>query len=193
MGLRTIIESVESLLHAQVAFAGTSVLYGAKEVTKQTNQGTGRANRVVFAPADGPGSFGPPRSPGQPASIGEKPLSRGSGGRSLHTWIERISVHCWARAADEDRGDQLAHDDAARLLTMAVVAAIYETAHGAYEISEPTWVKTPVETRYGSTLVFTLAIQLRVEARPKMAAVLVDAATDVKVLDNTETVLVPPA
>lgn len=100
----------------QVAFTTTvtgipSFVFGHREVIKQTNQGPGRANRVVFDPFDSPSEDGPPRDPGQP----ERPLA---------TLEEGFNIYCWARDASAPR-DELAQWRAARLLYDAVRRAIY--------------------------------------------------------------------
>lgn len=165
MGLRTIIEKVAAQLHERPEFLHTVVTYGTKAVAKQTNQAAGRADRVVFEPADQAGTVGAPVRPGQP--IDDR-------GRAVATWKEPIAVHCWAWDPLYPN-DQLAQDDAARRLTTAVLAELAIAIHGAVEwgTSGPRYTRSPVEVKFGAEYVFTFLYPIR-------AAELVDAPTHVK-------------
>lgn len=80
MGLLTFVSQVQAKLTE--LGVNTKVSVGAKEATRQNNQGTGTANRIVFVPKGGnyDAAMQPGRNP-----------------RPLHTLHENLDVYVWAR------------------------------------------------------------------------------------------------
>src|SRR5690606_1560659 len=86
VSLAALYQDVRGYLAAREATAQTVVAFGDREVAKQINQGTGRANRVVVAPGDDGGNLG---GYGPPAKIGRNP-------RHLWEWQLTARVYVWA-------------------------------------------------------------------------------------------------
>ncbi len=154
--------------------AGCSVVFGRREAPKQINQGTGRANRVVFQPGDPSGRMG--------AYEGAKLRRNGFGSkqiRSLQTIREVLTVFVWAVDATDapTLNDELKQYEACRLLHDYVVRAIYRSTnvgHGSFTLSAPQWVVTKNERKYGAELMFTLEIEAAVpDEAPTPATALV--------------------
>ena len=124
-----------------------NVIFGRREPSKTTNQGPGRANRVVFSPGVNGrmGSYGPARNPGRNP-------------RPIATLLEMATVYVWAFDGSAPN-DEAVQYEACRLLHDAVVASIYRAAHGTYEISDAAWVVSRTERQFGYECTFTLALQ----------------------------------
>ena len=125
---------------------GTVVAFGAREVGKQINQGTGRANRVVFVPDDdgGLGDYAPPRSPGgNPRVIWELTNSG------------RVYVWAYDGTGPEDERKQF---DACIRLHNSVVRSIQRFASGKYKLRRPRNTSAVVERRFGYEIVFVVEI-----------------------------------
>lgn len=156
--------------------ATTAFAFGRKEVTKQINQGTGRANRIVFVPGLYPsGDLGkdlPPRNPGRNP-------------RSIATLGEVFTVFVWAYdgtaaipATDTEPAVPAAAENefkqykAARLLYDDWRAALYRATHKDEELDEPTvarvtildqrWVTEKNERRFGAEIQVVCVIEAMV-------------------------------
>jgi hypothetical protein len=127
---------------------GCALVFGRREKTKQTNQGTGRANRVVFEPSvDGKlGQYAPARSPGRNP-------------RPLATMLEQCTVYVWAFDGDAPNNERRQYE-AVHQLHDAVVRAIYRAGYGTFELSDPEWVSPENPERpFGAEWKFTLTVQ----------------------------------
>lgn len=133
-----------------------SIVYGAREPHRTTNQGPGRANRIVFAPGDDKdkaGTYSKARYPGRNP-------------RSLATLAETFRVYVWAFDPSAPR-DELKQDEACRAIHEWAVRAIYLKAHGTYALKDPQWVRGPLDAaRLGSELFFLLELQLPIFDTP---------------------------
>ena len=126
---------------------GTSVVFGKRQVAQTVNQGTGRANRVVFVPGDG-ASLGTYTAPQK---------QQGRAGRSLWDWRVAATVHVWAHdpAAAEN---ELTQWNAMVELHDLVVTAIHNFAAGMYEIRAPRDASAVVERPFGCATAFVVAL-----------------------------------
>lgn len=131
--------------------ATASVIFGRREPTKQINQGTGRANRVVFVPgvAGKLGSYSAARNPNRNP-------------RPLATLLENFTVYCWGYDGANPR-DELLQYKAVHLVHDQVIRAIYlssRSGHGTVEWTDPQVVNDEkVELRFGMEWQFTLTVQ----------------------------------
>lgn len=148
MGLLKLVHDVR----ARFKLEGTpaEVLLGAREVTKQVNQGAGRAARVVFVPIGG--RYAAPRNPGRNP-------------RPLATWLATAEVHVWGYDGTKTN-DEEAQIEAAWTLHDAVVRAIYLAAHGTFTLDQPKWNNAVVERTFGKEMIFTLSIECPVMDTP---------------------------
>ncbi len=146
--LSTLVEDVRAQFTADELTA--NIAFGWREPAKAINQGVGGANRVLFVPGvDGKvGQYAPPRNPGRNP-------------RPLRTLLEQATVLCWAVDTSAPN-DELAQYEAARTLHDQVVRAIYlspNVGHGSFDISDPQWVASSTEKRFGAEIKFTLTVQ----------------------------------
>lgn len=149
--LTKLFADVKALATAE-AFTG-SIVFGDREVRKTTNQGTGRANRVVFAPGDEKGVAGKYVNPKKPGSKGTTP-------RHLRDFIAFCRVYCWGFDATAPR-DELKQWKAAMAIHEWAVRAIHLKAFGTYQISAPRWLRDPMDAaRLGDELMFMLEIEI---------------------------------
>lgn len=165
--LTTLVADVKALFTSEGNTA--NVVFGKRESTKQINQGTGRANRVVFSPGDPAGKAG--------SYTGAKVTRKGpsfagrKASKSLGTFLEKATVYCWSvdattAAALNDESKQY---DAARLLHDQVIRAIYRSpnvGHGTFKISGPQWVQDKVERRFGAEIMFQLEFEAMIPDEP---------------------------
>lgn len=158
------LEQLFADLQADFAADGASTVFafGRKEVTKQINQGPGRANRIVFVPGLYPGGdLGkdlPPRNPGRSP-------------RSIATLGEVFTVLVWAYdgAAPENEFKQY---KAARLLYDDWRAALYRATHADEPLDAPTvgrvsildqrWVTEKNERRFGAEIQIVCVVEAMV-------------------------------
>jgi len=160
LALPLLVERVETLFTADGTTA--NVVFGWREVAKQINQGTGRANRVVFEPGDSLalGDIGGANQPGRNP-------------RPIATLSELSTVYVWAVDATAPN-DELKQYTAARLLFDAVVRAIHNCAAGhatlgariGYRITKPRWVRDNPERTFGAEIAFTLAVDSMIPDEP---------------------------
>lgn len=195
MGIATLVEHVATYLHAIEAYEGTAVEYGRRRLAYQVNQGTGRANRVLFCPSESPGTFAPARRPGQAQGGLAVP------GRPLATIDLPYEVHCWGYDESAPTSDA-AQDQAALLLASAVVAGIYNSPHGgggSFEVLQvPRFTPRPVELKFGAEFVFEYVLRVSVTDQPFAATRTAKAAIALRLeqadetLIHEETFQVPP-
>ncbi len=139
--------------------------FGRREPAKQTNQGPGRANRVVFVPGvEGKaGSYGPARYPG----------TRSDGSpRHLATFHEIVSVYVWGFDGDAPN-DELKQYEAARDLHDSVVRAIYLSPNvkpRQMVLSDPKWLEDKVERKFGAELMFTIEVEAAIVDEPSVGS-----------------------
>lgn len=143
----------------------TSIVFGEREIAKQINQGTGRANRVVFAPGDEGGALGsyePPARPGMRSAVG----ATNQRARSLWDWRLAARVYVWAydgTAAEDERAQWRAMVE----LHDLVVEAIHAFAPGHYAIRAPRATGKTIERRFGRETMFILEYAQPVVAAPR--------------------------
>lgn len=138
---------------------GSSVVFGWRETTKQSNQGAGRANRVVFVPGDESGKAGkmaPPKKEGRRRQI------------ATHKELFQVRVWGYDPAAPNDERAQYR---ATRALYDLVLNGIREAACGRHVLGDPTWTTSPVERVFGKELVVTVTLDVPV-LRTRQAVVL---------------------
>lgn len=176
LALPLLVERVETLFAKDGTTA--NVVFGWREVAKQINQGTGRANRVVFEPGDSL-ALGDITAANQP---GRNP-------RPIATLGELATVYVWAVDSTAPN-DELKQYTAARLLFDAVVRAIHLCAVGhstvadriGYRITKPRWVRDNPERAFGAEIAFTLALDAMIPDEPwtEPTAGTIDASIGVK-------------
>jgi len=129
---------------------GSSVVFGWREVSKQVNQGTGRANRVVFVPGDDGGKAGKLA----PAKIGGRR-------RQIATYEELFQLRVWGHDPAAPN-DERAQYRATRALFDLVLNALRDSACGRYDVGDPKWTTTPVERLFGKELVANVTLDVPV-------------------------------
>jgi len=146
LGLLVLFEDVQARLAAESP--GVAVRFGWREAPQQINQGTGRANRVVFEPSGGSYST-PKRLPQNP--------------RSLRTLEESTTVYCWGVDTTELHSD-LAQYRAARLLHDSVVRAVELSARSLDSANIPVtysnfaWIEPDRERKFGAECRFEISV-----------------------------------
>lgn len=131
------------------------VVFGQRELAQHLQQGSGRANRVVFAPGDdgrGLGSYGPPS---KRAIFGANVPNEAHPPRSLWTWTVSARVLIWAHdgTAPNDEAKQW---DALCDLHDHVVTAIHTFASGSVGFRSPRDPSAVVERRFGQAVMLVL-------------------------------------
>lgn len=123
-----------------------SVSWGHREATKQTNQGLGRANRVIFEPGKDKkiGTYEPPRRPG-------------GNPRALFRLREFVKIRIWA-ADTTAPNDELAQYKAVMALHGQVVRALYLAGHGTFTLQDPEWVLKDIERPFGMEMFVILSV-----------------------------------
>lgn len=133
-----------------------NVVWGKRELAKSgVNQGTGRANRVVFVPgADGGalGAYGPPAKQSHNAPNGAR------GPRGLWDWAVIARVYVWTYDSSEAE-NEFAQWKALVELHDSVIEAIHKYTTGFYKISAPKDPSAIVERRFGMEVMFQVEIQ----------------------------------
>lgn len=142
-----------------------SVVFGTREPTKQTNQGSDGAGRVCIYPHDESGkagSYGPPVGLGFPKRV----LSR----------MELITVRVWA-ADRSDQTDDRKQYAAVIALENEVLNAIKRSASGRIDWTraDAEWLAKPIERSFGREKLIRFELQVAVLRTP-VAAVLAQPA-----------------
>lgn len=137
---------------------GAVVAFGQVELAKQIGQGSGRANRVVIAPAvdgGGLGTYGPPTKDLREVSGFASPP------RSLWTWKVAARVLVWAYEPSAPT-DERVQWDALCELHDHVVTAFHTFASGKYSLGQPRDPAGVVERRFGSSVLFVATVDQHV-------------------------------
>lgn len=129
------LDGFEALVNGVKAYfaatgGGTTVLCGYRERSRNLNQGTGGANRVVFLPGDPNGAGGkitPPRDVGHQVLVDTEgnPVADV---RPIASWDRQFSVAIWAADATQIR-DELAQCVAATALLERTAQAVEQVSH----------------------------------------------------------------
>lgn len=148
-GLIAMVASVQAFFAARSI--GANVSLGWKEASKQVNQGTGRANRVVFIPSDPGGrggTIGPAQQPGQ-RRFGTAPNDVST--RALFTWERLLTVSVWAvdTTAPNDESKQI---EAVEDLFEWTVRAVQAFAQNNARWGDVSWLASPIERQFGREL-----------------------------------------
>jgi hypothetical protein len=135
-----------------VEYPGVSVVFGPREAPKQLNQGTGRANRVVFTPGDPSGDAGEEVAPRYP----------GSDPRPLKDELEKFTVFVWGYDHTNAQDGARQHD-AAWSLFCAWRRAVFLNAEGRVSILNKAWVSPDrVQLPFGMELRIVCEIRSQV-------------------------------
>lgn len=140
------------------AGATTAFAFGWREPTKQTNQGTGRANRILFVPGD---------DSSEDADLGKDAPARNPGRnpRPLATLLESFTVYVWARDASAPE-NELKQYEACRFLYDAWRAAMYHAARGTITIEKQAWCTKSKERRFGAEIRAVCTVQAMIPDTP---------------------------
>jgi hypothetical protein len=174
LALPLLFDAVSAILATDVTPAPT-LAFGWKEAAKQINQGTGRANRIVFAPGDESYGFGRDLPPDKP---GRNP-------RPLATEEELFTVFIWA--VNRSDVSERAQYEAARFLYDGWRRAMYLVTHtdgdtgiGPMTILSQRWNKGAggkmVERPFGAEIIAVCSVQAMV---PDLADAELTAADNV--------------
>lgn len=127
-----------------------NVSLGWKQPTKQINQGTGRANRVVIIPADGAngGSLVGVQQPGQRRfGTGDDEISA----RALYTWERAVIVSCWAVDLTDPHDEEL-QIEAVEDLFERTIQAVHYSAYNDARWGKVAWMTNATEQVFGREL-----------------------------------------
>lgn len=144
-GLVALVKGVREYFDAVGVTANVSI--GWKERAKQINQGTGRANRVVFTPSDDSGKGGKIVAVKQPGTrqIGD-PVTHTV--RSLRNWERFVVVSVWA--ADTTKpNDEEAQLEAVESLFESVLQAVNTFAAADAVWGDVSWTTEGIELSFG--------------------------------------------
>ncbi len=145
-GLVALVSSVRSYFEARNILTGVSL--GWKEAAKQLNQGSGRANRVVFIPSDPSGKGGVISAAQQP---GARHFGTDTTARALYTWERFVVVSIWA-ADTEAPNDEEAQIEAVETLFEETMRAVHAFAHNNARWGDVSWLASPLERQLGREL-----------------------------------------
>ena len=163
---RLLVDAVATHLAAQGVTA--VVARGWKARAEQINQGSGRANRVVFMGSKPDGSAGEIVNPRQGRfEIGDDPAHPDVEIRPLADWVRSLQVSVWAYdgANANDEGKQ---DDALWALFTSVQQAVQAAGVDLNSIAVFTSVKVtvPLERSFGLELIADLTFQHMIPDAP---------------------------
>lgn len=170
-GLLKLRDDVAGYFASRGVTAGVSL--GWRERTKQTNQGAGRANRVVFQPSDDSGDGGEIVSPSQPGDrvINDPSAARPFVGkvRALTDWkrLVIVSVWAWDESAPNDEGAQIA---ATESLFEWVQRGVQRAAFASARWGKMRWTVDPTERLFGRELLAQLTLQHPIYDEPSETA-----------------------
>lgn len=144
-GFHFLVDGVKAFFEAQEWDTAIEGTFG-KARWSQVNQGTGRANRVVFiygARLDSTGDV--------VVDAGEFSAARGVGGnpRHLYTWKKKSVISVWARAPEGQTKDDIATIDAAENLLEKVFQALVSVTLADFLPKRISINASPNEQRYG--------------------------------------------
>lgn len=139
------------------AEAKPSVVYGRQAVTKQVNQGGGRANRIVFLRGDESGKDG---------------LFTGPSGKAfpfrIYTRVAVFQIRIWAHDPTPGAGE-LEHHKVLEALVESVANKVRAEAMGRLRWKEAHHTITPVERVFGVEVTFLCELDEPVLERPLAA------------------------
>jgi hypothetical protein len=147
-GLASLVAGVQAYFTANAVTAAVSL--GWKQPAQQINQGTGRANRVVFIPSDPGGKGGKLTATQQPGHrmIGD-PVEATA--RALLTWERYVVVSVWA-VDGTDPHDEAKQIEAVETLFEWTLRAVHSVAHNDARWGDVAWTTSPVEHVFGREL-----------------------------------------
>lgn len=156
LALSKLVADVEAYFDA--AAATTVFAFGWREPTKQTNQGPGRANRILFVPGD---------DSGEDADMGKDAPARNPGRnpRPIGTLVESFTVYVWAYDGTAPE-NELKQYEAARFLYDAWRAAMYHAARGTFTIEKQAWRTKSKERRLGAEIRALCTVQAMIPDTP---------------------------
>jgi len=128
--------------------ASTACVFGWREAPKQTNQGSGEANRVVLQPGDPNGKVGELTGAKLP---GRNPPP-------IATLIEIATLFMWGYDGTDPTSDLLQYR-AARRLHDIVIPIVIRTFRGHWKQVSSTWMKPETEQRFGAELQVVIAVE----------------------------------
>ena len=141
---------------------GTSVVFGYRERAKQSNQGLGQANRVIFLPGD-PGGAGGKIAP-SPRDVGRRELDDENQVhvatiRPLASWERQFSISIWGvdKCAPRDELAQAAATEALLEQTIRAVEQVSGAGGPNVAWGAVTWTVAK-ENTFGTELLVGLAL-----------------------------------
>ncbi len=161
---RQLVEGVSAYLAQNYVLA--VVERGWKARAKQTNQGPGRANRVIFIPSKPDGSAGSFVNPRQVGSryVGEDPAVPEYSVRTLSDWNRALVVSIWAYDGDSPN-DEGAQCDAVDALNGWVQRAV-QSVCGGNAVFGAAKFTVPGERAFGLELLVDLTFQFMIPDLP---------------------------
>lgn len=138
---------------------GVKVHFGRSAVTQQNNQGSGRANRIVFVLGDDSGKMGKALGPKHP---GQNP-------RVLSTLAAAGTIHVWGRDATFPN-DAEKNVLATWSLYEWLVTAIQKKVRTDYVLGDPELTVDPVERGFGVEMKARLVVDAPVRERTAATA-----------------------
>jgi hypothetical protein len=168
-GLTQFVTDVTQYFTAELGAAAPLVACGWKERAKQTNQGPGRANRVVVLPGGLTGAGGKlvaVRRPGR-RPIGN-PLASEGEVHALLEWDRLVGLSIWAYDGADARSE-IVQAAAAEALFEWVIRAVHASVFAAAIWSDVQWT-IPTENSFGQELLVGLLIRTPLFAVPTETA-----------------------
>lgn len=148
-GLLALVAGVQAYLSARGVTANVSL--GWKQPTKQINQGTGRANRIVFIPSDPGGKGGKILATQQPGQRRFGTPTFDVDARALYDWERQLLVSVWA-ADGESPHDESKQIEAVEDLFEWTMRAVHYVAKNNARWGDVNWTTSPVEHQFGREL-----------------------------------------
>lgn len=148
-GLVALVTNVQSYFTSRSVTANVSL--GWKQPTKQINQGTGRANRVVFIPSDTSGRGGKLVGTQQPGPRAFGSPTQDTSVRALYDWERELLVSVWAVDTSNPH-DEAKQIEAVEDLFEWTVRAVHYAAHNNARWGAVNWTTEPVEHSFGREL-----------------------------------------
>jgi hypothetical protein len=156
-GLGMLVDRVRDYL-AEQGDVTANVTIGWKEKSKQSNQGPGGANRVVFTPSDDKGEGGTIRPP---ATTGGVAIKDAVGKVIAHAypladWDRTVLVSVWAVDVDRKEDERAQYEATVALLekTMRAVRRFSPPASGKF--GRVRWERPELEREFGREAVVAM-------------------------------------
>lgn len=148
-GLTALVNGVRSYFTGAGLTANVSV--GWKEAAKQVNQGTGRANRVVFVPSDLGGRGGTLTAVQQPGQRNFGTPTVDTAVRALQDWERTLLVRVWA-VDSTSPNDEEKQIEAVETLFEWTIRAVQSFAKNNGRWGAVEWLAAPIERQFGREL-----------------------------------------